>query len=67
MSTFRKKIISNYEMKKNNEMVESLEDSRLLPEGVSKAIQNEVKKQRGRFPSVIRYTRSKFFGKYFQR
>ena len=54
-------------MKKNNEMVEYLEDSTLLPEGVSKAIQNEVKKQRGRFPSVIRYTRSKFFGKYFQR
>ena len=46
-------IISNDEMKKIIEMVESLEDSRLLPEGVSKIIQNEAKEQRGGFLSIL--------------
>ena len=33
-------------MKKNNQIVESLKDSSLLPEGVSEEIQNEAKEQR---------------------
>ena len=40
-------------MKKVIEMVESLEDSSLLPEGVSKTIQNEAKEQRGGFLSML--------------
>ena len=46
-------IIPNDEMKKVIEMVESLEDSSLLPEGVSKTIQNEAKEQRGGFLSML--------------
>ena len=37
-------IISNDEMKNINRIVKSLEDSRLLMQGVSKTIQNEAKK-----------------------
>ena len=36
-------IISNVEMKKLIEIVESLEDSSLLPEGVGETVQNEPK------------------------
>ena len=40
-------------MKKVIEMVESLEDSSLLPEGVSKTIQNEAKDERRGFLSIL--------------
>ena len=46
-------IISNGEMKRIIESVESLEDSSLLPEGVSETIQNEAKEQRGGFLSTL--------------
>ena len=42
-------IISNDEMKDIIKIVKSLEDSSLLPEGVSETIQNEANKQRGGF------------------
>ena len=34
-------------------IVKSLEDSSLLPEGVSETIQNEAKEQRGGFVSML--------------
>ena len=40
-------------MKDIIKIVKSLEDSSLQPEGISKAIQNEVKEQRGGFPSML--------------
>ena len=40
-------------MKNINRIVKSLEDSRLLMQGVSKTIQNEAKKQRGWFLSML--------------
>ena len=40
-------------MKNINRIVKSLEDSRLLMQGVSKIIQNEAKKQRGWFLSML--------------
>ena len=40
-------------MKKNIEIVESLEHSSLLPEGVSEIIQNEVKERKGGFLSML--------------
>ena len=46
-------IISHDEMKKIIEIVESLEDFSLLPEGVGEAIQNEAKEQRGQFLSLL--------------
>ena len=47
-------IISNDEMKTITETVKSLEDSSLLPEGVSKIIQkNEAKEQREGFLSML--------------
>ena len=46
-------IISNDEMKNINRIVKFLEDSRLLMQGVSKTIQNEAKKQRGWFLSML--------------
>ena len=46
-------ITSNDEMKDIIEIVKSLEDSSLLPEGVSETTQNETKKQRGGFPSML--------------
>ena len=45
-------IITNYEMKDIIEIVKSLEDSSLLPEGISETIQNEAKVQRGDFLSM---------------
>ena len=45
-------IISNDEIKDNIEIVESLEDSSLLPEEVSKTIQNASKK-RGFFSMLL--------------
>ena len=35
------------------EIIESLEDSGLLPEGSSETIQNEAKEQKGGFPSML--------------
>ena len=46
-------IISNDGMKDIIEIVKSLEDSSLVPEGVSKIIQNEAKEQRGGFLSML--------------
>ena len=45
-------IISNDEMK-DIEIVKSLEDSSLLPEGVSETVQNKARKQRGGFCSML--------------
>ena len=45
--------MSNDEMKKVVKIVESLEDSSLLPDGVSKTIQNEAKEQRGGFLIIL--------------
>ena len=45
--------ISNDEMKDIIEIVESLEDSGLLSKGVSEAIQNEGKEQKGGFLSML--------------
>ena len=46
-------IISNDETKKFVKIVKSLENSGLLPEGVSEKIQNEAKEQRGGFLSIL--------------
>ena len=46
-------IISNDEMKDIIEIVKSLEDSSLLPEGVSETIQNKAKEKRGEFLSML--------------
>ena len=40
-------------MKKTIEIVESLADSSLLPEGVSETIQNEAKEQSGGFLNML--------------
>ena len=46
-------IISNDEMEDIIKIVKSLEDSGLLLKGVSEAIQNEAKKQKGGFLSML--------------
>ena len=46
-------IILNDEMKDIIKLVKSLEDSSLLPEGVSETIQNEAKELRGGFLSML--------------
>ena len=46
-------IIPNDEMKDIIEIVKSLEDSSLLPEGVNETIQNKAKEQRGGFLSML--------------
>ena len=46
-------IISNDEMEDITKIVKSLEDSSLLLKGVSETIQNEVKKQKGGFLSML--------------
>ena len=45
--------ISNDEMKDIIKIVKSLEDSSLLPEGVTETIQTEAKEQRGRFLRML--------------
>ena len=45
--------MSNDEMKKVVKIVESLEDSSLLPDRVSKTIQNQAKEQRGGFLIIL--------------
>ena len=46
-------IISNDKMEDIIEIVESLEDFGLLPEGASNTIQNEAKEQKGSFLSML--------------
>ena len=46
-------IISNDEMGDIIKVVKSLEDSGLLLKGVTEAVQNEVKEQKGGFPSML--------------
>ena len=60
-------IISNDEMKDIIRIVKSLEDSGLLLKGVSEAIQNEAKEQKGRFLSMLLGTLGANIGKYFTR
>ena len=50
-------IISNDEREDMMKIVTSLEDSGLLIKGVSKAVQNETKEQKGGLFNVIRYIR----------
>ena len=45
--------MSNNEMEDIFEIVKSLEDSGLLLKGVTEAVQNEVKEQKGRFLSML--------------
>ena len=60
-------IISNDEMKDIGRIVKSLEDSGLLLKGVSEAIQNEAKEQKGRLLSMLLGTLGANIGKYFTR
>ena len=46
-------IISNNEIEDLIKIVKSLEDSGLLLKGITEAVQNEVKKQKGRFLSML--------------
>ena len=46
-------IISNDEMKDIIQIIESLEDSGLLPKGVSETIQNEAKEQKSGLLSML--------------
>ena len=46
-------IISNYEINDIAKVVKSLEDSSLLFKGVTETVQNEVKKQKGGFLSML--------------
>ena len=46
-------IISNYEINDFAKVVKSLEDSSLLFKGVTETVQNEVKKQKGGFLSML--------------
>ena len=46
-------IISNEEMNDIMKIVQALEDSNILLKGVTKAIQNEVKEQKGGFLSML--------------
>ena len=48
-------IISNKHMKDLIKVVKSLEDSKLLLNGVIQSAKNEVKEQRGGFLSMLRY------------
>ena len=55
-------------MKDIIKIVKSIKDSTLLPERVSKTIQNEAKEQRGGFLSIFaRYAGCEFTRKYFSR
>ena len=54
-------------MKDITRIVKSLEDSGLLLKGVSEAIQNEAKEQKGRLLSMLLGTLGANIGKYFTR
>ena len=61
-------IIPNNEMKHIIEIVNSLEDSGLLFQGVSETIQNDAKEQRGGFLSMLLgMLGASFTWKYFSR
>ena len=51
-------IISNQEINDIMKIVQALDDSNILLNGVTKTIKNETKEQKGGFLSVIRYFRS---------
>ena len=64
----RTTIKANDEMEDIIKIVTSLEDSGLLLKRVSDTIQNEVKEQKGGFPSMLfRYIRYMFIRKYISR
>ena len=46
-------IVSNEEMNDIMKIVQALEDSHILLKGVTKAIKNETKEQKGRFLSML--------------
>ena len=46
-------IISNAEINDIIKIIKSLEDSALLIKGITEAVQNEVKEQKGRFRSML--------------
>ena len=46
-------IISNEEMNDLMKIVETLDDSNILPKGVTKTIKNETKEQKGGFLSTF--------------
>ena len=46
-------IILNEEMNDIMKIINSLEESTLLIKGISKTIENEVKEQKRRFPSML--------------
>ena len=46
-------IISNEDMNDNMKIVQGLEDSNILFKGVTKAIENETKEQKGGFLSML--------------
>ena len=46
-------IISNKDMEDLTKIVKSLEDSRLLLNGVTESVKNEVNEQKGRFLSML--------------
>ena len=46
-------IISNDEIHDIIKIIKSLEDSGLLLKGVTKTVQNQVKEQKGGFPSML--------------
>ena len=46
-------IISNKEINDTMKIVNSLEESAVLTKGVSEAIKNEAKEQKGEFPSML--------------
>ena len=48
-------IISNKHMKDLIKVVKSLEDSKLLLNGITQSAKNEIKEQRGGFLSMLRY------------
>ena len=52
-SSFTTLIIANCEMEDIIKMVKSLEDCGLLLKRVTETVQNEVKKQKGRFLSIL--------------
>ena len=46
-------IISNYNMQDLIKIINSLEDSGILLDGITETVKNEVKKQKGGFPSML--------------
>ena len=58
-------MISNKEMNNIMEIVQGLEDSKILLKGVTKTIKNETKEQKGGFLSMLLATLgASFLGKF---